>query len=79
MVASRRLTGIALYREHCAFSQSSLMIPAFTEQGFLPPGIYQATLDEFKKGSWFSNGRTGGYAFLYSLKNCSTKRHEPGL
>jgi hypothetical protein len=23
------------------------MIPAFTEQGFLPPGIYQATLDEF--------------------------------
>ena len=25
------------------------MIPAFTEQGFLPPGIYQATLDEFKE------------------------------
>lgn len=25
------------------------MIPAFTEQGFLPPGIYQATLDKFKE------------------------------
>jgi len=25
------------------------MIPAFTEQGFLPPGIYQATLDECKE------------------------------
>ena len=25
------------------------MIPAFTEQDFLPPGIYQATLDEFKE------------------------------
>jgi hypothetical protein len=25
------------------------MIPAFTEQGFLPPGVYQATLDEFKE------------------------------
>jgi hypothetical protein len=24
------------------------MIPAFTEEGLLPPGIYQATLDEFK-------------------------------
>lgn len=25
------------------------MIPAFTEQGFLPPGIHQATRDEFKE------------------------------
>ena len=25
------------------------MIPAFTAQGFLPPGIHQATLDEFKE------------------------------
>jgi hypothetical protein len=25
------------------------MIPSFTEQGFLPPGIYRATLDEFKE------------------------------
>ena len=25
------------------------MIPAFTEEGFLPPGIHQATLTEFKE------------------------------
>jgi hypothetical protein len=25
------------------------MIPAFTEQGFLPPGIHQATVEEFKE------------------------------
>ena len=25
------------------------MIPEFTEQGFLPPGIHQATRDEFKE------------------------------
>ena len=25
------------------------MIPTFTRQGFLPPGIHQATLDEFKE------------------------------
>jgi hypothetical protein len=54
------------------------MIPAFTEQGFLPPGIYQATLDEFKE-RFVIFQRTGGYAFLYSLKNCSPKRHGPGL
>jgi hypothetical protein len=25
------------------------MIPAFTEQGFLPPGMHQATVEEFKQ------------------------------
>ena len=25
------------------------MIPAFTEQGFLPPGIHRATVEEFKE------------------------------
>src|SRR6266446_504624 len=25
------------------------MIPAFTEQGFLPPGMHQATVEEFKE------------------------------
>ena len=27
----------------------SAMIPTFTREGFLPPGIHQATLDEFKE------------------------------